>query len=134
MRRILVTGSRDWTDRDLVGDVLEGYRNAYVGPDFIVVHGACPTGADLFADTWCGLNRVNVERHPAWWHRYGNAAGPIRNQEMVDLGAFVTLAFAKVCTKPRCEVPTPHGSHGTLDCALAAQKARIPVMVYREGW
>jgi len=62
--------------------------------------------------------KANVEVHDANWQKHGNAAGPIRNQEMVDLGADVVFAF-------------PLGeSRGTNDCIQRAVKANIPVMVY----
>lgn len=59
-----------------------------------------------------------VERHPAEWDKHGKAAGPIRNQKMVDLGATVCLAF-----------PLP-GSRGTAHCMSAARKASIPVWIF----
>lgn len=129
--RILVTGSRDWTDRDAVYHALnqiceerglnyipDEHGNTMPDPSKVtVVHGACPTGADIIADDWCISADFLAERHPADWGTHGKAAGPIRNQEMVDLGADICLAF-------------PLGaSRGTRDCMRRAEAAGIPVKV-----
>lgn len=84
-----------------------------------VVHGHCPTGADAMADFIANKLGLTVERHPADWKRYKRAAGPIRNKEMVDLGADVCYAFV---------MP---GSKGTINGISLAEKAGIPVVIYR---
>lgn len=84
MTRILVTGSRGWTDKQAVADALERavlglYTPAEGLP--VLVHGACPTGADAIADElWLEHGYPEPERHPAEWSRFGRAAGPLRNQ------------------------------------------------------
>lgn len=116
--RILVTGSRDWTDREAIAHALLDVRDQPrpgVPSRMVLVHGACPTGADAIADEWATAWGWEVERHPAEWETHGRAAGPIRNQKMVDLGADVCLAF-----------PLP-GSRGTRHCMGAAERAGIPV-------
>lgn len=112
-RRLLITGSRNWTDTQRVYDFL---ARTITDPDWVIVHGACPTGADAIADHWATMTGYPVERHAADWDRRGKAAGPIRNQEMVDAGADVCLAF-------------PLGeSRGTRDCMRRARAAGIPVI------
>lgn len=119
--RVLVTGSRDWTDRKAVWlAIFSEYVDAeYDSGLFTVVHGDCPTGADLHARQFYEWQSRYVieERHPADWDRYGKSAGPRRNQHMVDLGADVCLAF-------------PLGeSRGTRHCMEAARRAGIRVKV-----
>ena len=129
--RILVTGSRDWDDiyeiicalEDAVLEWLEGAGIELIpgilyNADVTVVHGACPTGADLIADNQAKSMCWNVEDHPADWRKHGKAAGPIRNQEMVDAGADICLAFIK------------DNSRGATGCAEMAEKAGIPVRRY----
>jgi hypothetical protein len=115
--RILVTGSRDWDD---VAVVMTALRDAANGlpRDTVLVHGACPTGADALAEkVWLASGRP-VERHPADWAGYGRYAGPRRNKQMVDLGADVCLAFIK------------GGSAGASGTAKMADDAGIPVIRY----
>ncbi|WP_435279134.1 DUF2493 domain-containing protein [Streptomyces sp. 1222.5] len=144
--RILVTGSRDWTDHNLVRDAL---ANAiYQHTPAVIVHGACPTGADAIASWWARSYRhlsVTEEAHPADWdhctdrclqgHRkqkrpddtahpgvcddYCPAAGPRRNRELIRLGADVCLAFIK------------GGSRGASHTARLAEQAGIPVRRWR---
>lgn len=114
--RILVTGSRDWTDWRVISKALLDHW----GYSVTVVHGACPTGADEIADWLCTevLTYVEcileMERHPAEWGKYGKSAGFRRNAEMVNLGADVCLAFIK------------NGSKGATNTADLAERAGIP--------
>lgn len=123
--RAIVTGSRIYPNEADVWDALSMVVAERLGPGdtLTVVHGDCPTGADRFAHNWCAAQdamtytsyRVVEERYPADWDRHGKAAGPIRNQEMVDLGADLVLAF----------VFGP--SRGTHHCIAAAERAGIPI-------
>ena len=95
--RILVTGSRDWTDRSAVLSTIryalrtEGHLPARTDHHgFVVVHGGCPTGADAIAHAMCVTEGFPVERYPGWEFRSFKE----RNQYMVDQGADVCLAFA----------------------------------------
>lgn len=130
--RVLVTGSRDWPTAQTVANALNDAHDQ-LSPDthLVVVHGGCKTGADFDAHAWC-LRRqhlgdpVTEEKHRADWTTYRNAAGPIRNQHMVSLGADLCLSFIGLCTKPNCRRPQPHGSHGATNCADLAEQAGIP--------
>jgi hypothetical protein len=89
--RVLITGSRDWDDHDLIEQQLWHHSNA----DTVLVTGACPTGADHIAETIWNDWALPIERHPAHWHRDGKRAGYIRNAHMVHLGADICLAFIR---------------------------------------
>lgn len=137
--RILITGSRDWPDDGSVQDVLFDYilEELESGrlPDHRLVtfvHGAA-SGADTevkrTVEFWQKLGRSNVELepYPADWKKYGKSAGFKRNQEMVDLGADVLLAFLGPCRK---HPDANHPSHGALDTVDRCFKAGIPVVAY----
>jgi uncharacterized protein (DUF1684 family) len=128
MKRILVTGSRDWPDRAVVQDVLIQYvqdnskwdewPDWRVFKKFTLVHGDAP-GLDRIAAHIAKTLGMQVEAHPAHWLKYGKAAGPKRNQAMVALGADVCLAFIK------------DNSKGATGCARMARNANIETRYYR---
>lgn len=122
--RILVTGSRHWTNRRLVHTALAAALEAYGRDGMILTHGHCPTGADHFADEW-GQAHVDlgvvVDRHPADWTHLGRAAGPARNEEMVQLRPDLTLAFL---------MPD---SRGTKDCVRRVVREKLPLRKFHSG-
>lgn len=112
MKRILVTGSRDFREKEVLREALILY-----GPGLVIEGRA--KGADLLARQVASeLGWPKGESHPADWTRHGLKAGNLRNQEMVDLGADVCLAFPL------------RGSRGTWDCAARALRARIALEVF----
>ena len=118
--RILVTGSRNWDDEAqirlaLMETVAERLMNDDEG--VIIIHGDAP-GADTIAAQFAESMNWTVEAYPADWKKFGRSAGPIRNQQMVDSGADICVAF-----------PQP-GSVGTRDCTKRAFKAGIRVRTY----
>lgn len=117
--RVIVTGSRYWSDRDAVWKALATAAPSLEEP-FVIVHGACPTGADAIADDWGRQYGATVERFSADWATHGRRAGPIRNAEMVKAGADIVLAF-----------PLPEG-RGTQHTIRLAREAGIPVKVWGE--
>ncbi|MFE2407032.1 SLOG family protein [Kitasatospora sp. NPDC059408] len=108
-----MTGSRAWSDCAAVEHAL-GAAFGLFRP-IVIVHGACPTGADAMAAAWARRAGVEVEPWPADWPRWGKSAGPRRNQAMVNAGARLVLAFV---------LP---GSRGTVDCVRRAEAVGIPV-------
>lgn len=113
--RVLVTGSRTWTDKEAI---LAAFRkHANKAHTITVVHGACPKGADALADELAQEFGVPVERHPADWS-IGKQAGFRRNAEMVAAGADVCLAFIH------------NNSKGATHTADLAEKAGIPTYRY----
>jgi hypothetical protein len=119
--RLLVTGSRDWTDRRLLESALDGIVQwLFTDVVPIVVHGACETGADAMADEWARSRGYWREPHPVVReHGPWPAAGPRRNREMVEAGARVCAAFRL------------HGepNKGTTDCFKQAIRACIATLV-----
>jgi hypothetical protein len=95
--KILVTGSRDWTDPRTIE--LEVFRALYEWKtphrEAVLIHGACPTGADALADDYARTTGMHIIRRPADWDRYGKHAGFLRNVELVDLGPDICLAFIR---------------------------------------
>jgi len=116
--RVIFTGSRRWTGigyefraHEVLAS-LQGFVMT-VGQTLEIVHGDCPEGLDAIVDRWALRRDYEPERHPAEWGVYGKLAGPIRNQEMVDLGADMCLGFPLSDSK------------GTVDCMRRAKLAGI---------
>ena len=113
--RILVTGSRDWTDARKIQ--LEIFRALYEAKtphsEAVLIHGACPTGADALADEYAQATGMHTIRRPAEWGRHGKRAGFLRNVELVNLAPDVCLAFIR------------NGSRGATMTANLAQRAGI---------
>lgn len=108
-RRLLVTGSRDWTDDEIIrGALAMRYQ-----PDIVLVQGGT-RGADTIAAVVWRVFGGEVETHRADWGQHGKPAGHIRNKVMVDLGADECLAFIR------------NQSPGAMGCAALAEKAGIP--------
>jgi len=122
--RILVTGSRDSQDESTFDqDVRRWIAENAEGREVVIIHGGA-RGLDMIADEWANANGVALERHGADWFKHGKTAGPIRNQEMVDSGADVCLAYPLVLGSPS----------GTMDCMIKAYCAGIPVYVRGVPW
>lgn len=121
--KFLITGGRAWSDR---GAIWEALRR--MPPGSILVHGACPSGADAIADSIATSLGFEVRRHPADWLNHGKAAGTIRNGDMIKAehpdkqGRFIEYAIA---------FPTA-ASRGTWDCVRKLAEAKIPTEIVRE--
>lgn len=95
MKRLLITGSRTWTNTLVIEGFLKYAVNYFTEP-VTLVSGACPKGADLLCEQWWERNTdYPIERHPAKWQLLGKKAGFVRNAKMVELGADLCIAFIK---------------------------------------
>jgi len=115
--RIIVTGGRDYAYQAMVFGALDMQAEANVID--AIIQGDCPTGADALARKWAIVNNHHLERYPAEWRKHGKAAGPIRNQQMIDEGR-PTMVFA---------FP---GGRGTADMVRRAKAAGVPVHHFGE--
>ena len=84
-----------------------------------IIHGGA-RGADNEAGYWARRQLISEERYDADWDRDGKAAGPIRNQRMLDEG------------KPDVVVAFP-GGKGTAMMIKLAEGAGAPV-IRAAGW
>lgn len=112
-RRVLVTGSRSWTDVAAIADALTE-QDGLDGHVPTLVYGACPSGADHIAEYLAAELGWHLEPHPADWDGQGRSAGFRRNAEMVATKPDVCLAFVR------------GRSGGATHCADTAEAAGIP--------
>jgi hypothetical protein len=115
-QRALFTGSRGFSDEAMVRRVIKD-----LGLSAVVIHGGA-RGLDALADRFARERGLAVEPYPADWDGDGDAAGPIRNQRMLEQ-ARPTEAHA---------FPLP-GSSGTWDMVRRLRAARIPVTIHGTG-
>lgn len=113
--RVLVCGSRTFNDYWLLFDKLCEIQEKH--PDLIIIQGGA-RGADQMARKWASLNGVKGEQYNANWEVYGRAAGPIRNQQMLDTGIDLVVAF------PRGE------ARGTKHMMKIAREAGVEVLEF----
>lgn len=121
--RIVVTGSRHWTDaatihRKLRYTVLTALADS--ADEVVIIQGGAE-GADAIALAWAkklGLPHETFEARWAVPPRRGDPAGPERNKRMIDAGAHIVLAF------PFGDRTT---SPGTWNCIDLAAVRGIPV-------
>lgn len=93
---VLVTGGRDFNDREMVKRALDRVTMEF-GKPRMLIHGAA-RGADTLAGEWAVRNDVPVCKCPADWDKYKgrpgkNPAGAIRNSEMLAKLPEVVVAF-----------------------------------------
>lgn len=112
--RVIICGSRNWTDRDTIEDYIKT-----LPPNSTVIHGAC-RGADIIAHNLALKHGHRINDFPAEWGIYGFAAGPIRNGEMLKYGdpEFVVAFHDDL-----------ENSKGTKDMVRQARAAGVPVEV-----
>lgn len=120
--KVLVCGGRDysasdawnWLERNLKDELAfaTGCHSA-LAIDAIIHGGA--RGADEGAARWGASEHVKVLAYPADWKKHGKAAGPIRNQRMIDEA------------KPDIVVAFP-GGRGTADMINRAEAAGIQII------
>lgn len=151
---LVVTGSRTFDDVEVMraafNDVWalwtagpQGDGGARItSPVLLSGHAA---GADTMAERLCRQAGFAVATHPARWDEDGVAAGPRRNQRMIEQAmlyqqrgaAVIVAAFLQPCTSPNCRqqgrqqlLPTAggHFSHGTVDCRVRARRAGLKTL------
>ena len=108
--RVLVCGGRDYQDRARACAVLDDLPR----DDLTIICGAA-NGADSLAADWALARRAELKWFPAEWRKHGKAAGPIRNQKMLDEG------------KPDLMIAFP-GGRGTADMVRRAESAGVRII------
>lgn len=112
--KVLVCGSRHFSDTNLLYDVLDKQHKEI--PIDCVVEGDA-RGADRIAGFWAKKNKIDLKIYPADWDKYGKAAGPIRNKQMLGEGPDLVIAFRG---------PNSRGTQNMID---QATRENIPVHI-----
>lgn len=148
MTKLLVCGSRYWTNKLFIDATLNHFQASLDKPEELqIIEGEC-IGADEMAGDWaeqmgvpiitrepwiavrpnrrCSVSVNNGARRgfPALWHIYRHAAGPIRNKEMLTVGKpDVVMAFHN-------DIENSAGTKGMLNIS---EKAGVEtILVFKE--
>ena len=111
-RVVLVCGGRGYSDVVMVFETLDALHSA--SPIERIVEGGA-RGADRAARHWATDRGISRVTHEARWGDDGKAAGPLRNQRMLDV------------ERPQLVVAFP-GGPGTADMVRRARIAGVDVL------
>jgi len=109
--RVLVCGGRNYTDKSYLFAILNNIHRIH---EIDCIIEGNQKGADRLASLWAKENDVSNLKFDADWTQYGNAAGPIRNRQMIKEG------------KPDIVIAFP-GGKGTADMIKQAKEALLKV-------
>ena len=89
MKRIVIGGYRNFNNYE----IFKNFVDLCIGDksEITILSGRCK-GTDLMAEQYAKEKGVGLEIYPADWKKYGKAAGPIRNRQMVE-NADTVIAF-----------------------------------------
>jgi hypothetical protein len=116
--RILVCGSRDWTDKELMRSYFKNFAK-----DTVIIEGEA-RGADVMARELANEFGLKHDPYPAAWTELGKSAGAVRNGKMLKDGKpDMVMAFHDDLSK----------SKGTRNMVKIARLAGVPVYVIGHG-
>lgn len=97
MINILVCGSKGYTDKIHIFDVLESFIKSldkeYSCDEVTILHGGCHNCADEVVDSLRDIeDGIIIKSYPAKWEAYGKQAAYIHNEQMVNASDYV-VAF-----------------------------------------
>lgn len=115
---VTVTGGRDYDDVETVAKTMRGFVDRAGRSNVLVVHGGAP-GLDTLVETWCNDHGIPCVGMNAPWNWKRKAAGPIRNQWMIDY------------LKPTHGIVFP-GGRGTADMHERMRRAKLTIKVVKQ--
>lgn len=120
MKAVIFTGSRDYSDWGKVTKTLHKYPKGT-----IIIHGAAK-GLDSIAGQIAEAYVCKTISMPAQWNELGKAAGPKRNQEMLN----VLLALGNCGYEIYVEAFPLELSIGTYDMIKRSKQAGVEVNIH----
>ena len=115
--RVIICGTRDFADKKFIFETVATLLQSY--DDIEIVSGHAK-GVDAIAEAYAKEHELILTVLPADWKHYGRAAGPIRNQEM--------LQYA-LCANPLVIAFWDGKSKGTANMISQARKAGVKVVI-----
>ncbi len=81
--KIIVAGSRDFDNYDLLKQKLDFYCQRYSSDDIEIVSGAA-RGADRLGEKYAQDSQLSLKKFLADWDKHGKSAGYRRNEQMAE--------------------------------------------------
>lgn len=123
MNVVVVTGSRDAQGHEWKRVISRVLAETSVD---LLIHGDC-RGADRIAGEWCDQWAIPVIPMEANWEKFGKAAGPARNVDMIELAHLLRNHGHKV------EVIGFHESRATLHALRPRKSGTLNCLEYADG-
>lgn len=121
MVKVLICGDRHWTNYNSILDVVRRLKAKY--GDVLIIEGEAP-GADTLAMKAAIQLNLPVKGFPVDWKKYGNSAGPRRNQQMLDENPDISMVIAFH--------PDMQSSRGTRDMIARAKVLGIKTYLFQK--
>jgi len=106
-----VSGTRSFEDYNKFSEIMDDFKDV----DSIVSGGA--RGTDTMAERYAKENNIDFSEYLPEWGRYGRAAGPIRNEKIVEASDLI-VAFHNGISR---------GTQSTIDIA---NKTGTKIMIF----
>ena len=119
MIKLIFCGDREWNDFDFILNVMSTLKERL--GTFVVIEGNA-SGADILSRAAAKKLQLEWHTHPALWAKFGRAAGPIRNTEMLAEQPNGIVAFHRNITK----------SKGTKNMIEQGVRAGLPIWICKQ--
>ena len=118
--RIIICGGRHFDDYETLEKVVDKVISELklTSQEIEIVSGNCQ-GTDLLGELYAEKHELKCTVFPAKWKKFGKAAGPIRNSEMID--------YISDSENPIVIAFVSPNSKGTMDTVNKAVKAGFTV-------
>ena len=123
--RILICGGRHFSDYNVLEKLVDTAmnENELSGNEIEIVSGHCE-GADILGEQYAKRHGISCKLFPAEWTKFGRAAGPIRNSQMIEYTSKSFKPIVIAFVSPR--------SKGTMDTIKKA--IRKGFTIYRHEY
>lgn len=118
IHKVLMFGSRDWTNRGVIRRELRKLIEKHGTKDLVIIEGKA-RGADTISGELAKERNVHVVEVGALWDTRYNSAGPQRNAIMAALEPHEAIGFH----------PDINASKGSADMKRKCEAHKIPVRI-----
>ena len=121
--RIIICGGRHFNDYNTLETLVDSaiYEKGINYNEIEIISGHC-AGTDTLGELYAKNHNIACKLFPAEWTKYGRAAGPIRNTQMVEYASKSTFPIVVAFISPR--------SKGTMDTVKKATQKGFAIYRY----